>query len=81
MLVQISLYLIAAAMENDLPTHHIADISLFVFGRCEITFYAMNTLANYDGNLTGALVQDNDIHRLFAFRIYDRDLFIIHGNE
>ena len=77
--VQISLHLIAAAMENDLPSHHIADISLCIFGGCEITFHAMNPLTNDDGNLTCPLVQYNYIHRLFAFCINDCDLFVIHG--
>ena len=39
----------------------------------------MNTLTNDDSDSTGAFVQYNHIHRLFAFRIYDRNLFVIHG--
>jgi hypothetical protein len=29
--------------------------------------------------LTGAFIQYNHIHRLFAFRIYDRNRLAIHG--
>ena len=78
-MVQISLYLTSATMENDLSSHHITYIRLFVFGRSKIALNTMNPLTNDDSDLTGALVQYNHVHGLFAFRVNDRNRFAIHG--
>lgn len=78
-MIQISLYQLAAAMVNQLPSHHAPGISLSVFYRGQITLHTMDTLADDDGNMTGPFVQYRNLDRLAIFCINNGYCFVFHN--
>ena len=78
-MVQVSLYLLAAAIVNELSSHHITHINQAIPGRDKFTLYIMDPLANDHCNLAGPLVENYHFHVLTAFCIGNSNGFIFHG--
>jgi hypothetical protein len=63
---------------NDLPAPHRPGISLTVPGWSQFTLYIMDPLADDDRDLINLLVQYHHLHGLAAFRIRNRNYFVLH---
>ena len=79
MLVQISLNLITTTGVNYFPAHNTPGISLSVPGWSKLTSDTMNSRSDDYDDLINPLAQHNNIHGFAAFRVGDRNCFVLHG--
>src|SRR5512139_2460169 len=77
--LEVGLHLSPAALVDDLPSHHRADVGLAGASGGEVALHAVDAFADHHGDVIGPLVEHHHFHGLTALGDANGDFFGVHG--